>query len=235
MTFLKTALKKVPHIFSEKKYTYSKLNYDEYWEKKGSEDILRLNPFQEYRANYIIQNIEDNSSMLDIGTGEANILKKIITSKKINATGSDISDHAKDRLNSIGIEHLKLDLSDIESVRNINNFDYIIILEVLEHIPNSEEVLVELLNKTNKALFYSFPNTGFFIDRLRLLFGRFPQQWHHHPSEHLRFWTYKDVKWMHKNLKISEYSTIQTYAGIPLLNKILKNLFAEAIIVKVNK
>ena len=186
MTFLKTALKKVPHIFSEKKYTYSKLNYDEYWEKKGSEDILRLNPFQEYRANYIIQNIEDNSSMLDIGTGEANILKKIITSKKINATGSDISDHAKDRLNSIGIEHLKLDLSDIESVRNINNFDYIIILEVLEHIPNSEEVLVELLNKTNKALFYSFPNTGFFIDRLRLLFGRFPQQWHHHPSEHLR-------------------------------------------------
>lgn len=235
MTFLKTALKKVPHIFSEKKYNYSKLNYDEYWEKKGSVDILRLNPFQEYRANYIIQNIEDNSTMLDIGTGEANILKKIITSKKINATGSDISDHAKDRLNSIGIEHLKLDLSDVESIRNINNFDYIIILEVLEHIPNSEEVLVELLKKTNKALFYSFPNTGFFIDRLRLLFGRFPQQWHHHPSEHLRFWTYKDVKWMHKNLKISEYSTIQTYAGIPLLNKILKNLFAEAIIVQVNK
>jgi methionine biosynthesis protein MetW len=235
MSFFKIALKKLPQIFTEKEYSDSRLYYDKYWENKGSQDILKLNPFQEYRANYIIQNIEDNSSMLDIGTGEANILKKIITSKKINATGSDISDHAKDRLNSIGIEHLNLDLSDIDSIRNINNFDYIIILEVLEHIPNSEEVLVELLKKTNKALFYSFPNTGFFIDRLRLLFGRFPQQWRHHPSEHLRFWTYKDVKWMHKNLKISEYSTIHAYAGIPFLNKILKNLFAEAIIVKINK
>ena len=235
MSFFKTALKKLPQIFTEKEYSDSRLYYDKYWENKGSQDILKLNPFQEYRANYIIQNIEDNSSMLDIGTGEANILKKIITSKKINATGSDISDHAKDRLNSIGIEHLNLDLSDIDSIRNINNFDYIIILEVLEHIPNSEEVLVELLKKTNKTLFYSFPNTGFFIDRLRLLFGRFPQQWRHHPSAHLRFWTYKDVKWMHKNLKISEYSKIHTYAGIPFLNKILKNLFAEAIIVKINK
>ena len=77
MSFLKIALKKLPQIFTEKEYSDSRLYYDKYWENKGSQDILKLNPFQEYRANYIIQNIEDNSSMLDIGTGEANILKKI--------------------------------------------------------------------------------------------------------------------------------------------------------------
>lgn len=235
MAFLKNTIKKLPKIFVNQRFSTTHMDYDNYWENKGSDNISKLNPYQEYRANFIARNIEENSSLLDIGTGEANILKKLIEEKNINAHGSDISELSKERLNTLGINHLIIDLANVESIKKINNFDYIIILEVLEHIPNSEEVILELYKKTNKALFYSHPNSGFFIDRLRLLFGRFPIQWRHHPAEHLRFWTFKDVKWTLKNLNLLKFAHIKPYAGIPILNKIFKNLFSEALIVKISK
>lgn len=108
-------------------------------------------------------------------------------------------------------------------------------MELLEHLPNSEEVLLALLKTTNKKLIFSIPNTGFIGHRLRLLFGSFPLQWRTHPGEHLRFWTYNDIRFWLKELELSKNSKIYFYEGIPLLNRILPSLFAMGILVVIEK
>ena len=59
-----------------------------------------------------------------------------------------------------------------------------------------EEFLLELLeNKSIEKVFFSIPNSGFFMHRIRYMLGRFPLQWIVNPNEHIRFWTLKDLIW----------------------------------------
>ena len=92
-----------------------------------------------------------------------------------------------------------------------------------------------ILKKAKKGVFFSVPNSGYISYRLRLLFGSFPVQWKIHPGEHLRFWTYKDIKWWLKQLNLYHKSEIYVYEGIPFLNKIWKNLFGAGILVYIKK
>jgi hypothetical protein len=107
-------------------------------------------------------------------------------------------------------------------------------LELLEHIPHSEELMLSALGKSQKGIFISFPNTGYYRHRLRLLFGKFPLQWRVFPNEHVRFWTYTDAKWWLKSLGIQNY-TLHCYKGIPLLNKILPSIFGAGMIIEISK
>jgi 2-polyprenyl-3-methyl-5-hydroxy-6-metoxy-1,4-benzoquinol methylase len=108
-------------------------------------------------------------------------------------------------------------------------------LEVLEHIPNPEKFIKTISKKAKKGVFFSVPNTGYISYRLRLLFGAFPMQWNIHPGEHLRFWTYRDLKWWLNELDLADRSEIYVYQGIPLLNKIYKGLFGAGFVVKIFK
>ena len=54
-------------------------------------------------------------------------------------------------------------------------------------------------------------------------------------SEHLRFWTIRDLKWWLGFLNIYNQSKIIPYKRVPFLNKIWPNLFAEGSFVIINK
>ena len=113
-------------------------------------------------------------------------------------------------------------------------YDYIVMTDVLEHIPNPEDVLIKIKDNFNKCLIVSVPNTGFILDRLRLLFGRFPKQWLVHPGEHLRFWTFKDFISMCEQLGfcLKEYYgvEIESYEIKPKLWKWKPKLFSKDIL-----
>jgi len=115
------------------------------------------------------------------------------------------------------------------------SIDYILMLEVLEHVQNPEDFVHKALSAANDSIFISFPNTGYIKHRLRLLFGRFPVQWRVHPGEHLRFWTLRDLEWWLGQLKLKDKSTIHSYEGVPILNKIYSGMFSAAFIVEIKK
>jgi hypothetical protein len=102
----------------------------------------------------------------------------------------DISHIACRLASEKGIEVVQADISCEDT--SIPGADYIIISQVLEHLPNPESLLLRLKGKFVKRVLVDVPNTGVVSDRLRLLFGRFPKQWVLHPAEHLRFWTVRD-------------------------------------------
>lgn len=211
-----------------------KTEYDKYWESKRGNNMNHLNSFQEFRSKILISIIEDNSTLLDLGSGDGNVLKKLKSHKKVDITASDFSIKSILHLKDENFKVKEIDVSSTKQLKAVNMFDYVSALEVLEHIQNPEDLLLEMINKSNKGVIISFPNTGYIFYRLRFLFGRFPIQWRLHPGEHLRFWTFKDLKWWLKKLEISNYNII-TYEGLPLLNKLFPSLFGEAFIVWIKK
>ena len=141
-----------------------------------------MNSFQQKRAEIISNQIINNTTILDIGTGDGNILKKISRQNEIKITASDFSIKSIKHLKKVGFDVIELDVNNSTSLEKIEIYDYISALEVLEHIQNPEKVLLQLLKKSKKGVFISFPNTGYIFYRLRFLFGRFPVQWRLHPG-----------------------------------------------------
>ena len=209
------------------------LDYDAYWQKKRENHSLGVaGSFQKIRANWILDRIRTNTSVAEFGCGDAATLIWLKNKINIKPIGIDISDHILKFVKSQNIEIHQIRANEVD-FESLPNADVYLLLEVLEHLPNPEEVLSKLIEKTKEKIFISIPNTGYFPYRLRLLFGRFPVQWKLNPSEHLRFWTIKDFKWWTKELGLFDQCEIKAYKGIPVLNKILPNLFGMGIICEI--
>ena len=211
------------YLFKDYSFESRKLNYDEYWGKR------RLNKSSvKERYKIIASVIEAGSSVLDIGCGNGELLEFLRREKNIAGKGIDISQAAAEAVKSKGFEIEVADITKLSFKIKVH-YDYIILSEVLEHIPNSEEVLLKTKGKFRKACFVSIPNTGYILDRLRLLFGRFPAQYVYHPQEHLRFWTVKDFLFWAEQLgfKIINY---KGSSGFPKLWRYFPGLFARQVL-----
>jgi len=210
-------------------------DYDEYWRYRKLTGQTPLNSFQKNRAELVLKYIEERSSVLDIGGGSGSVLLYVNDRKKISKmVVADISKSALEMARENGLITVEVDISKIGTLRDIPAADYIFMFEVLEHISNSEEVLNWAISRAGKGVFFSVPNTGFLFHRLRLFLGRFPLQWRLNPSEHLRFWTLRDMKWWLKELGYQTYK-LHGYEGVPLLSDLWPSLFSEGLFVFIPK
>ncbi len=222
-------------VFSKPPKLHLTADYDAYWDSKRPDGLGSLSSFQKKRADMVKKYISPNTTIKDIGCGDGSILAYL--SKEINFTevyGVDVSDKVLGHIKQLDFIPVKSDICELEEIEKIPETDFALVFELLEHLPNPEEVLIGLLKKTKKTLFFSVPNTGFIAHRIRLLFGRFPLQWRVNPAEHLRFWTYRDMKWWLKELGLEKYAEIKLYKGIILFNKIIPSLFAMGILVVIH-
>ena len=209
------------------------LRYDAYWKDKRGSAVGALSDWQKARADLIRRLIEgkDPISLGDIGCGGGSTLEYLGRHLRVTErTGYDISAVALEQVEASGSKAVALDVGNRDDLGRIEEADYLLLLEVLEHVPHAEQVLAVAYAKAHQGVFFSFPNSGFFIYRLRLLFGKFPMQWRVHPSEHVRFWTLRDLRWW---LKAQGYGTykISCYKGVPFLNAAWPSLFAAGLFV----
>ena len=99
----------------------------------------------------------------------------MIDSKNCKVTSIDKS---KKLENSSFIEkYISFDLDNGLPDLNYNKLDYILLLDVIEHLKNPEEFMTKLKHKTEKnpnlTIIASTGNVAFLIIRLMLLFGSF--------------------------------------------------------------
>ncbi|MHB1330560.1 MAG: class I SAM-dependent methyltransferase [Minisyncoccota bacterium] len=210
------------------------VDYDYYWEKRGRRGVSKLSSWQKQRADQVIKLVSRGDVVLDIGCGDGAVLKYINDKTDTKGIGADMSDAVLGAARKLGIDTRKVDIRDLKSIDSLPEVDFIIGFEILEHLPEPETLVLSLHKKARKGLLFSFPNTGYYAHRLRLLFGRFPLQWVVHPSEHLRFWTVADAKHWLSSLGLS-LDRVILYEGLPTLNKIIPSLFAQGIIVYIKK
>lgn len=194
-----------------------KIFYDKYWEVRGNSGSRpRYTVFADW--------IESGSKILDIGCGDGYFGEFLKSNKEVDYIGSDISDIALQRAGARGLNVIQLDaVNDLEGFSS-GSFDYVIMSEFIEHIPNSEDVLKITGRIAKKGVLISIPNIAYWKFRLQLLFGNFPKQWAIAPQEHLRYWSVDDFKKTAEKIgfKIKE---IKSSNGRKILRDIWPNLF----------
>ena len=152
-------------IFYDRKFNFKLENYDNY-ELKDKFDSPHKRT---------IDGIKEGSHVLDIGCNSSKLAKILIDSKNCKVTSIDKSEKLE---NSSFIEkYISFDLDNGLPDLNYNKFDYILLLDVIEHLKNPEEFMAKLKHKTEKnpnlTIIASTGNVAFLIIRLMLLFGSF--------------------------------------------------------------
>lgn len=213
-------------------FSMTTLDYDQYWRERPNFDMQPRFPIIE-------RFIGADSTVLDIGCGDGAMLAYLKKQKNIEALGIDISQVAINRAVSRGVNARVEMLSDLAGKGNLQ-FDHVVMSEVIEHVPNSEQFVQWAWSLTNKSFIITFPNIAYLPHRLRLMLGRFPVQWVKHPGEHLRFWSIPDFKFWLSHIDLPNRSSSLTFVpsnGITVLglHSLLPNLFGNQIVVVLSR
>lgn len=154
--------------------------------------MANKNPKLRLKLGYsIITNlIEEHSSVLDLGCGNGNLLKKLICEKKVKGLGVEIS---QDKVISSLQKGLSIIQADIDKGLNFSDghFDWAILNQTLQSCEKPDFVIREMLRVGKKAVI-SFPNFAYWKVRFYLFFkGKMPKskklpfEWFDTPNIHL--------------------------------------------------
>jgi methionine biosynthesis protein MetW len=202
------------------RYPVGGLSYDRYWCARDPVTVGR-------RFELLAALVGERASVLDVGCGEGMFLEHVARTRGAKGVGVDISAAAVERVRRRGLEAEVADVGRGELPTG--RFDHVVCAELLEHIAEPELVLRAAATRATKSVLVTLPNSGWYADRLRLLFGRFPVQWLHHPAEHLRFFTLADFRDFARDLGF-RIRSLHAATGLPVLMNWFPGLFAQQVV-----
>ena len=180
----------------------------------------------------ILEIIEDNSRILDLGCGDGTLLKLLKQKKNIKAQGIEINQDEVIKCLSKGLSVIQGNIDEGLKQFQDKSYDYVILNQTLQSTLKPEFVIDEML-RVGKKCIVSFPNFAYWKVRLNyLLKGQMPKskvlpfEWYNTPNIHLL--TIKDFFEYAKkhNFKILD-GIYTTKANIKNINNSFANLFAE--------
>jgi methionine biosynthesis protein MetW len=128
--------------------------------------------------------------VLDLGCGDGSLLRYLRESRRVTGYGIEIEDDGvldcvKNGVNVIQGD-LERGLSDFED----RSFDYVILSLTLQAVRHSERLIKDMLRVGREGI-VTFPNFGYWRNRLQVLGGHMPvsdnlpYEWHDTPNVHL--------------------------------------------------
>ena len=193
--------------------------------------------------NIIIDMVESNSTVLDLGCGDGSLGEELMKRKKCKVFGIDISEVAVKHARRKGIDARVGNLEEPLDFED-NSFEYVILCDVLEHLFDPLFTLKEAFRVSKKYVIVAFPNFAYFKSRLEVLFfGIFPKSplfgydWYN--SQHIRLFSYKDflkaLKDLNFNVRIVRKEYISNNIIPKFFLRIAPNLFASICVLKFEK
>ncbi|MCL4386262.1 MAG: class I SAM-dependent methyltransferase, partial [Cyanobacteria bacterium] len=141
-------------------------------------DIEQVESHYDSKLDYLsshslaIDAIRDNSKVLDIGCNKGYIDKEL-KRKGCYIVGIDC---LPIKNKAVFDDFLRLNLNNVSKLPSMDNFDYILMLDIIEHLDNPELFLDKVREKSElkqPTVIITTPNIAFFPIRLQLLFSQF--------------------------------------------------------------
>ncbi len=132
-------------------------------------------PYAQRKYKKIAETInatEKRIKILDIGCGTGEI-SEYFDKGKVEYCGVDVDPGNLDQLAKRGVRHFDLDLTQKEFKLD-EKFDYILLLDVLEHLANPTQILqnIKSLLIPDGTIFVSLPNDYNLLNKIRFLLNK---------------------------------------------------------------
>lgn len=183
-------------------------------------------------------------SVLDLGCGDGTLLDLLrLRGNDAVIEGLDISPAAIKKCQAKGHQVAQFDFSNGQLPYDNDSFDYVVMLDVLEHLYNPDGLLAEAKRVAKQYVVLSVPNFSSLPVRWQVIFGQVPEN-NKRGKGHIFWFNWNVLTKMLQagGLKIitSKYRTfwqnkflIGTIVG--LLMNVLPNIFALSLVVKASK
>jgi methionine biosynthesis protein MetW len=163
----------------------------------------------------ILQLIKPDTSVLDLGCGEGDLLALLIRKNKVKAQGIEIDEQAIYKCVAKGLSVFHGDIDSGLAEYGDNSFDYVILNQSLQQVKKPEIVLKEAL-RVGKEVIVGFPNFAHYTARFQLalkgkapITNSLPYEWHDTPNVHF--------------LSISDFKEFCRKRNIPILRAFYLN------------
>ena len=183
------------------------------------------------RADFalIAQWVAPNAKVLDLGCGDGSLLSQLRKTHNIRGYGVEKDDANWLKAMNNGVDVIQMDLESGLSGFEAQSFDVVILSQTLQAVLNTEAIVHEML-RVGREVIVTFPNFGYWRNRLQITNGRMPvsktlpYQWYDTPNVHLC--TINDFDEFCKNHKITilERGVITNTKTIHFMPNLLGNL-----------
>jgi methionine biosynthesis protein MetW len=134
--------------------------------------------------------VKTGAKVLDLGCGDGSLLRYLRDMKNIHGYGVEINDENIQACFNNGINVIQSDLESGLSSFGSGSFDYVILSQTLQAMRHAENLIKEMMRVSKEGI-VSFPNFGYWKNRLQVLSGYMPvsedlpYQWFDTPNIHL--------------------------------------------------
>ncbi|MBS83454.1 MAG: methionine biosynthesis protein MetW [Gammaproteobacteria bacterium] len=184
--------------------------------------------------------IKPNTTVLDLGCGDGELIKILMQQHSIHGYGVEIDlENIKKSIKN-GVNVLQMDIDSGLSEFDSNSFDYVVLAQSLQVVKNPKKLIDEML-RIGKEIIVSFPNMGHWSSRLDLfLQGKMPvtknlpYSWYKTPNIHLC--TIKDfiIFCKENNYNIIEKSITNNDQKSNIAVELFPNLFGSVATFRIN-
>jgi len=159
---------------------------------------IPLNSRMRYDLQIIASWIGEGSRVIDLGCGEGNLLKHLITRKQVIGAGIERNEAKVADCIAKGLSVLQGDINEEVLDYPDDTFDYVILSQTLQQVYEPDTLIRDML-RIGKRGIVSFPNFSHWKPRLQLLLSGFapvtkqlPYEWYNTPN--IRVITIKDFR-----------------------------------------
>lgn len=170
--------------------------------------------------------VRPGSRVLDLGCGDGTLLRYLWRERNASGNGVEIDEAGVLACIRNGVNVIQSDLESGLSDFEDRAFDYVILSQTLQAVRHSERIVAEMLRVGREGI-VTFPNFGYWKNRLQVARGRMPVsdnlpfQWYDTPNIHLCTITdFEDFCAVH-GVRILERTVITNGSTVSILPNLL--------------
>ncbi len=187
--------------------------------------------------------IEPGSRVLDLGCGDGTLMAHLQEARGCSGYGMELDPNLVIEAieNGINVIQANLNKKSLLDYFDADSFDYVIMTQALQVVDRPDLLLEEMLT-IGKQSIVTFPNFGFWKNRVQLMFsGRMPETevlpYHWYDTPNIHMCTFRDFESLceQKGIEVVRRAVVNQQHETTLGMKLLPNLLGEIALYQIRR